>query len=122
MARYRVLDRRGIEHGTGPGTEKIYFPLGTENVPKTMSSGGHGRAIPTDVSGFIDLEPHEARALQDWQIPYFDGIPVAAEDEGKLVERARVAGEAEADRLEKEKKEFEEFQEFKKSRAAKAKK
>ncbi len=120
MPKYRVLDQRGIEHGSEPGNQRIYFPFGTQYVPRLMASGGHGGDIPTDVSGFIDLEPEQAAQLQDWQIPHFEGKPIAAEHEGKATERATLARVAEEERLDKEKKEYEEFQAFKKAKGVKA--
>lgn len=81
MPKYRVLDRRGIEHGTGADSSTVFFPLGMEGVPELVLSGGHGHLIPTDVKGLIDLTPKEAEQLADWQIAYFQGKPVAVNDE-----------------------------------------
>jgi hypothetical protein len=117
MPKYRVLSNRGIEHGAGPGKEKIYFPLGAK-VLRTMRSGGHGQLIPTDVSGLIELEPEQAEQLPDWQIPYFEGRPIPASEESSAIEYARLAREKADEQERLTKQEFEEFQAFKKSKAA----
>ena len=117
MPKYRVLDRRGIEHGVGPDSAAIYFPLGTDGLPKVLPSGGHGGPIPTDASGLIELSPEQAAQLSDWQIPYFEGKPIAVDDETNAAERSRLAKEAEAERDRKAKEEYEEFQAFKKAKA-----
>jgi len=125
MPKYRVLDKRGIEHGCGPDSSAVYFPLGTEGVPKLLASGGHGNPIPTDVGGLIDLSPEQAAQLADWQIPYFEGKPIAVDDETNAAERSRLAKEKAAEDERKAKEEYEEFQAFKKAKAdaeAKAKK
>jgi len=75
MPTYKVL--RQIEHDG-----KIYFPAGTEGVPKTLPSGAHGKDAPTDTSGAIELTEEQAAALGPAihsQIPVFDADPDSIE-------------------------------------------
>jgi len=61
MPNYKVL--RQIEHDG-----KIYFPAGTEGVPKSLPSGAHGKDAPTDCSGTIALTEEQAKALDLSQV------------------------------------------------------
>ena len=60
MAKYKVL--RALEHGTGAADQKLYLPAGSES-PGTVNSVGHGRDIPVDVSGEVDLTAAQAEPL-----------------------------------------------------------
>ncbi len=103
MPKYRVLDRRGIEHGTASRENNvIYFPLGTQNIPKKLLSGAHGDLVATDTKGLIELEPEQAAQLADFQVPYLDGKPASVDEENSYSQRQaqEAADKAEAEAAE----------------------
>jgi len=48
-------------------SEVAYYPAGMQ-IGHTVRSGGHGRPIPTDTSGIIELTDEEARQFKHGQI------------------------------------------------------
>lgn len=61
MPKYKVL--RPIEHN-----EKLYVPDSLTDVLVKVNSSGHGREIPVDKIGVIELTPAEAAAMTLGQI------------------------------------------------------
>jgi hypothetical protein len=90
----------------------LYVPK-TAGAPKQLPSGGHGKPIPVDASGGIELTEEEAANLIHGQVPMFEGKPDpiggAEIREKKTKEEARAA----AAKAAAEKAEYEEFQAFK---------
>jgi hypothetical protein len=98
----------------------LYVPSSVVG-PKELPSGGHGKPIPVDASGEIELTEEEARGLIYGQVPLYEGVPdpiggaEIRETKGKE-EAAAAAAKAAA-----EKAEYEEFVAFRAAKAAKKK-
>ncbi len=98
----------------------LYVPSGAMG-PKQLPSGGHGKPIPVNASGEIELTEEEASALIHGQVPLFEGKPdpiggAAAREKKAQEEAAAAAAKAVA-----EKAEYEEFVAFRAAKAAKKK-
>ncbi len=61
MPKYKVL--RPIEHN-----EKLYAPDSLKDALEKVNSSGHGREIPVDKTGVIELTAAEAAAMTLGQI------------------------------------------------------
>jgi uncharacterized protein YciI len=87
-----------------------------------VPSACHGKLIPVDTSGEIDLTEAEARILVHGQVPMFQGKadPIGGQEirEKKTLEEA----EAAAAKAAAEKAEYAEFVAFKAAKAARGKK
>jgi len=111
MPRYEVL--QPIEKNN-----VIYVAKGV-GAPKLSPSGCHGKLIPVDASGEIELTEEEAGTLTCGQVPLFQGKPDpigGAEVREKKAQEEAAAAKAKAAA---EKAEYEEFVAF---RAAKMQK
>ncbi len=113
MAKYQVLSQ--IEKNN-----VLYVPRAAE-APTHLPSGGHGKPIPVDASGVIELSETEAALLVHGQVPLYQGKadPVGGAEirERKAKEEAETA----AAKAAAEKAEYEEFLAFKVAKAAKKK-
>jgi hypothetical protein len=110
MPKYQVL--QPIEKNN-----VMYIPKGMETA-KLRPSAGHGKLIPVDASGEIELSEDEASQLIHGQVPLFQGKPDPIGGTEIRDERAKEESEAAAAKAAAEKAEYEEFVAFK---AAKAK-
>lgn len=52
----------------------LYVPSSVVG-PQELPSGGHGKPIPVDASGEIELTEEEARGLIYGQVPLYEGVP-----------------------------------------------
>jgi hypothetical protein len=86
---------------------------------KLLPSACHGKLIPVDGSGEIDLPGEEAGMLIHGQVPLFQGKPDPIDGAESREKKAREDAEAAAAKAAAEKAEYEEFTAF---RAAKTKK
>jgi hypothetical protein len=93
-----------------------------EGGPQQVPSACHGKLIPVDTSGEIDLTEAEASILVHGQVPMFQGKadPIGGQEirENKAQEEA----EAAAAKAAAEKAEYAEFVAFKAAKAARGKK
>jgi hypothetical protein len=95
----------------------MFVPKGTETT-KLRPSAGHGKLIPVDASGEIELSDDEAVQLVYGQVPLFQGKPDPIGGTEIREKNSREESEAAAAQAAAEKAEYEEFVAFK---AAKAK-
>ena len=75
MPTYKVL--RPIEHNN-----QIYLPADPAGAPPRLPSSGHGKDVPTNTSGVIELTEAEAVALDPvthGQVPVSDQQPDSLE-------------------------------------------
>jgi hypothetical protein len=105
MPKYQVL--------TPIEKNNVMYIAKTAGAPKQSPSGGHGKPIPVDASGEIELTEDEAANLIHGQLPLFEGKPDpiggAEIREKKVKERAQAA----AAKAAAEKAEYDEFRAFK---------
>jgi hypothetical protein len=113
MPRYQVL--QPIEKDN-----VLYVPSGATG-PKQLPSGGHGKLIPVNASGDIELTEEEAGVLIYGQVPLFDGKPDPIGGAEAREKKARVEAAAAAAKAAAEKAEYEEFVAFRAAKAAKKK-
>jgi|ERR1035437_8993784 hypothetical protein len=100
----------------------MYVPKGTETA-KLFPSACHGKLIPVDASGEIDLTDEESSLLVYGQVPMFQGQPDPIGGQELREAKSREASEAAAAKAAAERAEYEEFAAFKAAKAkAKAKK
>jgi hypothetical protein len=114
MPKYQVL--QPIEKNN-----VMYVPKGTE-TPKLRPSAGHGKLIPVDASGEIELSDDEASLLVHGQVPMFQGKPDPIGGTEIREKRAKEESEAAAAKAAAEKAEYEEFVAFKAAKAARKRK
>ena len=95
----------------------MYVPKGTETT-RQLPSAGHGKLIPVDVGGEIELTDDEASLLVHGQVPMFQGKPDPIGGQEIREKKSREESEAAVAKAAAEKAEYEEFAAFK---AAKAK-
>lgn len=116
MPKYQVL--QPIEKNNVMYVPKAADLPAQAGAPKQLPSGGHGKPIPVDATGEIELTEEEASILVHGQVPMFQGKPdpIGGPEirEKKAKEEAQAAAKAAA-----EKAEYEEFQAFKVAKAAK---
>jgi hypothetical protein len=98
----------------------IYVARGAE-VAKSLPSACHGKLIPVDASGEIELTEDEAGALTCGQVPLFQGKPDPIGGMDGREKKARDDAEAAAVKAAAEKAEYEEFVAFRAVKAAKKK-
>ncbi len=111
MPKYQVL--QPIEKNN-----VMYVPKAAE-APRQLPSGGHGKPIPVDASGEIELTEEEASTLVHGQVPMFQGKPDPIGGAEIREKKAKEAAQAAAAKAAAEKAEYEEFQAFKVAKAAK---
>jgi hypothetical protein len=90
-------------------------------VAKLMPSACHGKLIPVDASGEIDLTEEEASFLIYGQVPLFQGKPDPIGGADGREKKAKEDAEAAAAKAAAEKAEYEEFVAFRAAKAAKKK-
>jgi len=90
----------------------LYVPGGAVGQ-KELPSGGHGKPIPVDASGEIELTEEEAGALIYGQVPLFDGKPDPIGGAEAREKKAQEDADAAAAKAAAEKAEYEEFVAFK---------
>jgi hypothetical protein len=98
----------------------LYVAKGTA-AAKLLPSACHGKLIPVDVSGEIDLTEEEAGVLIYGQVPLFQGKPDPVGGADAREEKARKDAEVAAAKAAAEKAEYEEFVAFRAAKAAKRK-
>ncbi len=98
----------------------LYVPGGTVG-PKELPSAGHGKPIPVEASGEIELTEDEACVLIYGQVPLFDGKPDPIGGAEAREKRAREDAEKAAAKAAAERAEYEEFVAFRAAKAAKKK-
>jgi len=101
----------------------MYLPQATDQPaqdggPKQVPSACHGKLIPVDTSGEIDLTEAEASILVHGQVPMFQGKPDPIGGQEVREKKAQEEAEATAAKAAADKAEYAEFVAFK---AAKAK-
>ncbi len=111
MPKYQVL--QPIEK-----SNVLYVPKGAATA-KVQPSACHGKLIPVDGSGEIELNEEEASILITGQVPLFQGKPDPIGGAEIRENKAKEEAEAAAAKAAADKAEYEEFVAF---RAAKAKK
>jgi hypothetical protein len=112
MPKYQVL--QPIEKNN-----VLYVPRGTS--AKLLPSACHGKLIPVDASGEIELTEDEASILVHGQVPMFQGKPDPLGGAEVREKKTREEAEAAAAKAAAEKAEYEEFVAFKAAKAARKK-
>jgi hypothetical protein len=95
----------------------LYVPSSVAG-PKELPSGGHGKPIPVDASGEIELTEEEAGALIYGQVPLYEGKPDPIGGAEIRETKSREEAEAAAAKAAAEKAEYEEFVAFRAAKAA----
>lgn len=113
MPKYQVL--QPIEKSS-----VLYVAKGAA-VAKLMPSACHGKLIPVDASGEIELTEEEASILIYGQVPLIQGKPDPIGGAEAREKKAKEDADAAAARAATEKAEYEEFVAFKAVKAAKKK-
>jgi hypothetical protein len=90
----------------------IYVP-GASGGPKQLPSACHGKLIPVDASGEIELTEEEAGTLIHGQVPLFEGQPDPIGGPKIREKKAKEEAAAVATKAAAEKAEYEEFRAFK---------
>ena len=114
MSKYQVL--QPIEKNN-----VMFIPKGAE-AAKSVPSACHGKLIPVDASGEIELTEEEAALLVYGQVPLFQSKPEAVGGAEAREQKAKREAEAAAAKAAAEKAEYEEFAAFKAAKAAKKEK
>ena len=99
----------------------MYVPSATVG-PKQLPSACHGKLIPVDASGEIELTEEEASILVHGQVPMFQGKPDSIGGAAIREKKAKEDAEAAAAKAAAEKAEYEEFRAFKAAKKQKEKK
>jgi hypothetical protein len=113
MPKYQVL--QPIEK------KNVLYVPGSAAGQKEIPSGGHGKPIPVDASGEIELTEEEARGLIYGQVPLYDGVPEPIGGAQIREKKHKEEAEAAAAKAAAEKAEYEEFVAFKAAKAARKK-
>ncbi len=113
MPKYQVL--QPIEK------KNVLYVPSTAAGPKELPSGGHGKPIPVDASGEIELTAEEASSLIYGQVPLFEGLPDPMGGAKIREKKNKADAEAAAAKAAAEKAEYEEFVAFKAAKAARKK-
>jgi hypothetical protein len=120
MPKYQVL--HPIEKSNVLYLPKAADRPAQEEVPRQAPSACHGKLIPVDASGAIDLTEAEASILTHGQVPLFQGKPDPIGGQEIREKKAQIEMEAAAAKAAAEKAEYAEFVAFKAAKAAKAEK
>ena len=113
MSKYQVL--QPIEKDS-----VVYLAKGAA-AAKLIPSASHGKLIPVDVSGEIELTEEEASILVNGQVPLFQGQPDAIGGAECRETKAKEVADAAAAKAAAERAEYEEFVAFRAAKAAKKK-
>ena len=113
MPKYQVL--QPIEKDS-----VLYLAKGAA-AAKLLPSACHGKLIPVDVSGKIELTEEEASILINGQVPLFQGKPDAIGGAESREQKAKEDADAAAAKAAAERAEYEEFVAFRAAKAAKKK-
>ena len=113
MPKYQVL--QPIEKNN-----VMFVPRGAE-AAKSVPSACHGKLIPVDASGEIELTEEEDGILISGQVPLFQGKPDPIGGAEAREKKAREDAEKAAAKAAAEKAEYEEFAAFRAAKAAKKK-
>jgi hypothetical protein len=113
MPKYQVL--QPIEKNN-----VIYVAKGAAGA-KLLPSACHGKLIPVDASGEIELSEEEASILIHGQVPLFQGKPDPIDGAQAREKKAQEEAEASAAKAAAAKAEYEEFVAFRAAKAAKKK-
>lgn len=113
MPKYQVL--QPIEKNN-----VVYVAKGTTTA-KMVPSACHGKLIPVDVSGEIELTDEEAAILVHGEVPLFQGKPDAIGGAEAREQKARQDAQKAAAKAATEKAEYEDFVAFRAAKAAKKK-
>ena len=113
MPKYQVL--QPIEK-----TNVMYVPKGAA-AAKLLPSACHGKLIPVDALGEIELTEEEAGVLIYGQVPLFQGKPDPIGGAEAREKKAKEDADAAAAKAAAEKAEYEEFVAFRAAKAAKKK-
>ena len=89
---------------------------------KLLPSACHGKLIPVDASGEIELTEEEASVLIYGQVPLFEGKPDPIGGAEGREKKAKKDADAAAAKAAAEKADYEEFVAFRAAKAAKEKK
>jgi hypothetical protein len=114
MPKYQVL--QPIEK-----SNVMYLAKGAGGA-KSLPSACHGKLIPVDASGEIELTEEEAGVLVHGQVPLFQGRPDPIGGTEVRQKKAQEEAEAAAAKAAADKAEYEEFVAFKAAKAAKREK
>lgn len=114
MPKYQVL--QPIEKNN-----VMFVPRGAE-VAKSVPSACHGKLIPVNASGEIELTEEEAAVLVYGQVPLFQGKPEAIGGADAREKKAKQEAKAALAKAAAEKAEYEEFVAFRAAKAAKKEK
>jgi hypothetical protein len=117
MPKYQVL--QPIEKNNVMYVPKAADLPAQAGAPKQLPSGGHGKPIPVDASGEIELTEDEASILVHGQVPMFQGKPDPIGGPEIREKKAKEEAQAAAAKAAAEKAEYDEFQAFKVAKAAK---
>jgi hypothetical protein len=98
----------------------VYVPKDAVTA-KSLPSACHGKLIPVNASGAIELTEEEAHLLINGQVPLFHGKPDPVGGAEAREKQAKIDAEAAAAKAAAEKAEYEEFVAFKAAKAAKKK-
>jgi len=113
MPKYQVL--QPIERNN-----VMYVALGAATA-KLLPSACHGKLIPVNASGEIELTEEEADVLVYGQVPLFQGKPDPMGGAETREKKAQEEAEKAAAKTAAEKAEYEEFVAFKAAKATKKK-
>jgi len=113
MAKYQVL--QPIEK------DNVIYIAKSAGAVKSLPSACHGKLIPVDASGEIELTEEEASLLIHGQVPLFQGQPDPMGGAEAREKKARAEAEAAAAKAAAERAEYEEFVAFRAAKAAKKK-
>jgi hypothetical protein len=111
MPKYEVL--QAIEKNN-----VVFVPRGA-GTTKLVASACHGKLIPVDASGEIELTEEEANVLVHGQVPLFQNKPDPIGGAKARAKKAREDAEAAAVKAAAEKAEYEEFVAFRAAKAGK---
>jgi hypothetical protein len=114
MPKYQVL--QPIER------DNVMYLAKGASTAKAVPSACHGKLIPVDASGEIELTEEEAGVLVHGQVPLFQGKPDPLDGAQAREKQAREEAEATAARAAAERAEYEEFVAFRTAKAAKKEK
>ena len=96
----------------------LYVPKGAA-AAKMLPSASHGKPIPVDASGEIELSVEEAGVLTNGQVPLYQGKPDPIGGAELREQQAQEEAEAAAAKAAAEKAEYDEFVAFRAAKAAK---
>lgn len=98
----------------------MYVPKGASTA-KSLPSACHGKLIPVDAGGEIELTEEEASILIYGQVPLFQGEPDPIGGAEIREKKAKEDADVAAAKAAAEKAEYEEFVAFRAAKAAKKK-